>query len=148
MRAVQGLAGAAAGFVLMGAGVLWAQGEPGGGASPAAAAPAGGEAGGGGGGSEEQGPPKNLKVLPKDMSRKEVNALMKEFNKALGVKCKFCHNTKDFAADTNKHKDISRQMMKMTQDLAKNHFAYDKAPKMAFNCYVCHQGHDEPKLAP
>ncbi|MBK7556134.1 MAG: c-type cytochrome [Flavobacteriales bacterium] len=62
-------------------------------------------------------PPKNLKVLPKETPRREVTALMKTFNKALGVKCAYCHNTKDYALDEKKHKDIARSFMRMTLEM-------------------------------
>lgn len=92
-------------------------------------------------------PPKNLQVLPKETPRSDVMALMKQFNKALGVKCAFCHDVKDYAADGNKHKEQAREMMRMTEDIAK-HFKGEKDPDMKFNCYVCHRGHDEPELKP
>jgi len=34
---------------------------------------------------------KNLKVLPKKISMKELDVVMNGFNDALGVKCGFCH---------------------------------------------------------
>jgi len=43
---------------------------------------------GGRGGGE---PPKNLQVLPKDMPRQQVTALMRTFAQALGVRCEHCH---------------------------------------------------------
>ncbi|MEO8505734.1 MAG: hypothetical protein ABI609_17700, partial [Acidobacteriota bacterium] len=36
-------------------------------------------------------PPKNLKVLPKDWSRKQVIEIMKTFTAGLGVRCQYCH---------------------------------------------------------
>lgn len=37
-------------------------------------------------------PPKNLQVLPKDMSRQQVLAIMGGFTNALGVNCAHCHS--------------------------------------------------------
>ncbi len=34
---------------------------------------------------------KNLKILPKDISKEKLHTIMKGFNDALGVKCGFCH---------------------------------------------------------
>src|SRR5690349_12663013 len=48
------------------------------------AAPGGGQGRGG-------EPPKNLQVLPKDMPRNQVTALMRTFTAALGVRCEHCH---------------------------------------------------------
>ncbi len=93
-------------------------------------------------------PPKNLKVLPKETPRREVTALMKTFNKALGVKCAYCHNTKDYALDEKKHKDIARSFMRMTLEMEKSTFSYQGAPKVRFNCYMCHRGQEEPVLTP
>ncbi len=35
--------------------------------------------------------PRNLQVLPKDMSPQDVGALMQQFTRALGVQCTYCH---------------------------------------------------------
>jgi len=43
---------------------------------------------GGRGGGE---PPKNLQVLPKDWTRPQVTAVMRQFTMALGVRCEHCH---------------------------------------------------------
>lgn len=94
-----------------------------------------------------KGPPKNLQVLPKDISRQDLTAIMKRFNKDLGVKCGFCHKGKDFASDDNEHKKIARQMMRMTEDIHGKYFAESKDVNLKYNCYVCHRGHDEPKLS-
>lgn len=53
------------------------------------AAQGGGAPGGGQGRGGE--PPKNLQVLPKDMPRNQVTALMRTFTMALGVRCEHCH---------------------------------------------------------
>jgi hypothetical protein len=97
---------------------------------------------------EEDGPPKNLKVLPAETTRAEVGALMKTFTKALGVKCKFCHNPQDFASDEKPHKEEARRFMRMTLELEKTTFAYEGAPKVRFNCYMCHRGSEDPVLVP
>lgn len=102
-------------------------------AGAAAAPPAGGD---------DDAPPKNLKVLPKKWSKKQVVELMKtRVGKGLGVKCDFCHDTKDFAADGNEHKQAARKMMKMTADLNAKFFD----GKEELTCFTCHKGHDEPE---
>ena len=60
-------------------------------AAPAALLAQGGRGGGGG------EPPKNLQVLPKDMPRNQVTAIMRQFAMSLGVRCEHCH-TEDPAA--------------------------------------------------
>ncbi|HUH03256.1 MAG TPA: c-type cytochrome [Kofleriaceae bacterium] len=85
------------------------------------------------------GPMKDLQVLSKKMTRKEVEAYMKnDVAKALGVKCAYCHVKDDFAAPTE-HKTIARDMMKMTNDISKSFF--DGKPRVT--CFTCHQGKAE-----
>jgi hypothetical protein len=54
--------------------------------------------GGGGGGGGNQAAPENLQVLPKDMPRQQVVAIMQSFRNALGVQCAFCHAEREGAA--------------------------------------------------
>jgi len=96
---------------------------------------------------------KNLKVLPKDITKPQMDSVMQSFTAALGVKCNFCHvrtadNTDwDFPSDANKHKLISRDMMKMTNKINKKYF--DMTGKglnasLMVTCYTCHNGKPEP----
>src|SRR3982751_5698451 len=71
---------------------------------------------------------KNLKILPKKITEKQLDSVMHHFNSSLGVKCSFCHvrnettNKTDFASDENKHKLVARQMMKMTKNINDKYF--------------------------
>lgn len=98
---------------------------------------------------------KNLKVLPKDISREDLKKAMGFFSKALNVKCNFCHAEStenpgklDFASDINAHhKEDARHMMMMTNELNIKYFGYDPADSKsvrAINCYTCHRGEQEP----
>jgi hypothetical protein len=94
---------------------------------------------------------KNLKVLDKNISEDDMQLIMKEYKTALGVKCNFCHaaskadSTKlDFASDENKHKHISREMMRMTNRINKKDFKGENEVR----CYTCHNGQKEPKDPP
>lgn len=96
---------------------------------------------------------KNLKVLPKNISHEELDSIMKSYKEALGVKCNFCHSPRkddpkklDFASDENHHKDIARNMMRMTARINKKYFKSNEV--IAVTCYTCHQGHDEPLVSP
>lgn len=97
--------------------------------------------------------PKNLKVLPKNVSHEELEKVMKGFNAALGVKCNFCHAPKsngekglDFASDENPHKNIAREMMKMTNKINKKYFKHEHAGVIQnITCETCHNGNKEPK---
>ncbi|MCO5247764.1 MAG: c-type cytochrome [Chitinophagales bacterium] len=94
----------------------------------------------------------NLKVLPADISKDELDVLMKSFSKSLGVKCSHCHAPKesgeglDFASDSKVEKLIARGMIKMTKDINENYFS--KYPKdgmiTQINCMTCHNGQVQP----
>lgn len=69
---------------------------------------------------QEDKKPVNLKVLPKNISEKELDDIMDGFKAALGVKCNFCHTPRkdnpkklDFASDENPKKEIARNMIRM-----------------------------------
>lgn len=84
---------------------------------------------------------KNLQVLDKNMSKKDLKKMMKEFSKALGVKCDFCHEQPAFEKDTE-HKKFAREMIKMVQDNNKKYF---KNSKKKITCNTCHMGNKEPQ---
>jgi hypothetical protein len=64
---------------------------------------------------------KNLKVLPKDISKEQLDTIMHRFGAALGVRCNFCHAFKDgkpdFPSDEKQEKDIARYMLHMTSEI-------------------------------
>lgn len=64
---------------------------------------------------------KNLKVLPQNISEDSLMGLMNSYNKALGVKCNHCHS-KDKSADDVYTKEITRHMIKMTNELNEKAF--------------------------
>ena len=104
---------------------------------------------------------KNLKVLPQDISEKQLDSLMDTYNRALKVSCDFCHSKAkdlsfitpasdqlDFAAD-NEMKEQARRMMRLTIDINKNWFKYDTTgrPEYLYNvitCNTCHRGNPFP----
>jgi len=97
--------------------------------------------------------PKNLKILPKDISHEALHEVMEGFNKALGVKCNFCHAPSptdpkklDFASDEKHHKEVARMMMTMTQKTNKKYFkGEDKnGNPRAITCITCHNGNPHP----
>ena len=90
---------------------------------------------------EAQNDYKNLKVLDKNISKKDLKKLMKSYTKALGVKCDHCHQTPDFTADTE-HKEFARKMIKMTNEANKKYF---KGKKKQVTCNTCHMGKPEPE---
>ena len=98
-------------------------------------------------------PPQNLKVLPKDIARPALTAIMRGYTAALGVQCNHCHveDTAQRASDENPKKDIARKMIKMTMDINSTYLqgvgtaAPPDQPKVT--CYTCHRGAVKPLTA-
>lgn len=101
-------------------------------------------------------PKRNLKVLPKNISHEELDAVMDNFKDALGVKCNFCHaqsktdpKKMDFASDEKGEKEITRNMMRMTGKINKKFFKFkageqkDVLPPVT--CKTCHNGKPHPE---
>ena len=131
-------------FSLLPLGALAAQN----GGPPAGAPPAGGARP-----QMQIGPPKNLQVLPKDITTDELVKTMRGFTGALGVNCTFCHATAggrpDFASDANPNKAIARTMITMTKDINQKYLASIAMPNQPthvdIECGNCHQGHNVPQ---
>jgi hypothetical protein len=94
---------------------------------------------------------KNLKVLPKNISSKELQGLMvDEFEDGLGVTCDFCHapandgHGLDFVSDAKPEKEIAREMMQMTIDINKEYFKIKRPAlgnaSLVVTCNTCHKG--------
>lgn len=84
---------------------------------------------------------KDLQVLPKDISKADLKAIMKKQAKALGVDCDHCHNEPNMEADTDK-KTIAREMMRMTAELNKK---YHTTTNGKVTCMTCHRGKARPE---
>lgn len=98
----------------------------------------------------------NLKVLPKDISREELTAMMGGFTRALGVRCTHCHvgvegeplSTYNFAADDKRAKRKARTMIEMTRAINERHLATLETrgdPPVKVDCMTCHRGAREPR---
>jgi len=99
---------------------------------------------------------KNLKILPKKISKEDLDKVMDHFKTALGVKCSFCHAPSkdstqkwpDFASDDKPEKNIARSMMKMTAKINKKFFSENKNEQgvtvPAIECMTCHRGSPHP----
>lgn len=99
----------------------------------------------------------NLQVLPKDISRARLTAIMRGFTGALGARCSSCHvgeeglplATYDFAADDKPMKVKARAMLKMVQAINGEYLAnlpQRDDPELNVTCATCHRGvhHPEP----
>lgn len=103
-------------------------------------------------------PKRNLKVLPKDISRDDLHQVMDNWNKALGVRCNFCHSPSatdpkkmDWASDAKPEKNMARQMYTMTDRINKKYFHTKKGENgmmsmAAVNCNTCHHGDAHPEI--
>jgi hypothetical protein len=98
---------------------------------------------------------RNLKVLPKDISDAKLDSIMQTYNIALGVKCNFCHvpsiinkEVLDYASDKEPMKEEGRKMMRMTIDINKKNFHYNKEDLPEYlhvvTCKTCHRGEPFP----
>lgn len=115
-------------------------------------------------------PPKNLQVLPKDMTRSQVTGIMRQFAMALGVRCEHCHAAApqpanaepagggrggrgggpqlDYALDDKETKKVAREMIKMVADI---NGKYLPATGRTFtdltrvSCETCHHGLAKPR---
>ncbi|MEO6329308.1 MAG: c-type cytochrome [Ginsengibacter sp.] len=104
---------------------------------------------------------KNLKVLKKNTTKKELDSVMHFFTVSLGEKCTFCHvrneaaKSMDFVTDENPNKNVARFMMRMATKLNKKYFKDkdkdddNEAKTMdAVTCYTCHHGVGHPAVKP
>jgi len=95
----------------------------------------------------------NVQVLTFEKKKDLMKYMKKTVNKSLGVNCKYCHNIKDYADDSNPHKLVAREMMRMVESmnvhLDSAFVVGSKAgmkhipdiPKV--DCWMCHQSSTE-----
>jgi hypothetical protein len=99
---------------------------------------------------------KNLKILPKDISKEQLDTIMHRFNAALAVKCNFCHAFKDgkpdFPSDEKEEKNIARYMLNMTSEINMKYFNPENSTQpdtiSVIKCITCHHGSPHPGEAP
>lgn len=98
---------------------------------------------------------RNLKVLPNDISDEKLDSIMQAYNKALGVKCAFCHvpvkgfaDSIDYRSDAEPMKENARNMIRMVIEINKNNFWYNKDDRPEYlktvTCKTCHRGEPFP----
>jgi len=103
-------------------------------------------------------PKRNLKVLPKNISKDDLGKVMDKWKGALGVKCNFCHTASadnprkmNWASDAKPEKEMARQMFTMTGKINKKFFHAKKGTDgmmamEAVNCNTCHHGEAHPEI--
>jgi hypothetical protein len=98
---------------------------------------------------------KNLQILPKDITERDMDSIMLSYTKALGMGCGFCHtplkdypDSLDYADDKNEMKANARGMMRMTIDINKKYFYFDTTRRVEYlnvvHCNTCHRGEPYP----
>ena len=107
-------------------------------------------------------PPKNLQVLPKDMPRQQVVALMRTFALGLGVRCEHCHAPQagaveaspggpprlDYASDSLETKRVAREMLRMVTDINQKYLPATGRTipvRHQVSCETCHHGLAKPR---
>lgn len=104
----------------------------------------------------QQESPTNLQVLPKDMTRREVTQVMREFTQGLGLRCSSCHvgeegqpmSTYDFASDDKAMKLKAREMLRMVGAINGTYLAdlpQRREPNVRVTCATCHRGVTRPE---
>jgi len=96
----------------------------------------------------------NLKVLPKDITKQELQSIMRGFAFALGERCQYCHVEKpsaqklelDFAADDKEQKKTARLMLEMVGGINRDYLAkLSGTPAVEAQCITCHHGLAKPR---
>jgi hypothetical protein len=107
---------------------------------------------------EEKPVYKNLKVLSKNISDRDMDYVMESFNAGLGANCLFCHPGKqngadfsiDYVTDVLQNKRVARDMLRMTLKLNNKYFKTTMSGMMNTRgtvwCKTCHQGNAVPIL--
>jgi hypothetical protein len=107
-------------------------------------------------------PPTNLKVLPKDLTGREVREIMEKWAGSLGAHCDTCHVADpnhpgpngrprlNFPDDSKPDKQIARIMYTMTQQINTDYISkamdMDKDEEGSpVTCGTCHRGHKMPE---
>jgi hypothetical protein len=99
---------------------------------------------------------KNLKVLPKDISRPALVGQMRQVAGALGVRCGYCHaggnpqtlEGVNFASDSLETKRVARVMMRMVREINSAllpQTGRDTTRLARVNCFTCHHGSRRPE---
>jgi hypothetical protein len=94
---------------------------------------------------------KNIQMLKGVPAERLLSIMDEGFRPALGAKCSMCHDPQNWASDAKTEKKVTRDMMKMVQEIngkllpAINGLESDHP---AVSCYSCHHGHEKPALSP
>jgi len=98
--------------------------------------------------------PKNLTVLPKDISAEDLRDSMKAISLGTGFRCSSCHigeegqalTSYDFVSDEKELKSRARIMMQMVNAINDGHLATLGDNRVRVNCVTCHRGVNKPYM--
>ncbi len=101
--------------------------------------------------------PKNLKVLPEDISPDELRMTMRGFAMGTGSRCSACHvgkveadlNSYEFSLDDKENKLKAREMIQLVQDINQQlaaSFPNAEEPLVQVTCATCHRGQARPVM--
>lgn len=90
---------------------------------------------------------------PKYLEKKGINKTMIQWNKALGVKCSYCHTSdrtetyKSLAGKTATEKELKALVKRRIARAMLGMMLYtNKEENKNYTCNTCHQGKDEVEL--
>lgn len=92
---------------------------------------------------------KNIKVFKGRPAEQVVRIMENGWSKALGVSCSHCHNVQDWSSDEKNDKELTIEMVEMTNkinnDLFKNMKSFAGKPRTpTVGCMTCHRGEAHP----
>ena len=95
----------------------------------------------------------NLKVLPKDISKRELVDIMRSMSTGLGVRCSHCHKESDdpawefdFKSDEVEAKEVARAMLKMVTAINGELIpTANMENPTRVRCITCHRGLQNPE---
>lgn len=95
----------------------------------------------------------NLQYFPKDISRDDLMQTMRGFSFSLGVRCQYCHASKEgvplkdanFASDEKETKRKARAMLRMVDAINQQYISkLDPPAARQVQCVTCHHGLGKP----
>jgi len=101
--------------------------------------------------------PTNLKVLPKDLTGRQVHDIMEGWSGELGVRCSACHVRDSeavvpggplhprFADDSKPMKEVARLMYTMTAEINHSFISTVEGTPKPVTCGTCHRGAIRPE---
>ena len=99
----------------------------------------------------------NLQVLPKDISKQELQSTMRGFAFSLNVRRNYCHAQKkegekpglDYASDEKDTKKTARAMLQMVAAINRDYISKvpqtPPSPQIQVQCVTCHHGLEQPR---